>query len=1300
MKNNWKKTAALLLSLIVLISIIPVNVLALMVPVNITETSGAVSLRGVFKDRAVDIYEFYLNEELIRSQKIKGGDILYEPETPAESGKTFLGWYNGENRIDFASGQWNVPADYEASGATITLEPRFGKLYFATFYSKNEENTPIMARRTMRDGDTLDTSSLSVEPDDNTQQFAYWVDENGTEVKSPLSLTITAADGTETPVWQDADGRQLPAGEDGNLHLYPYFHTGHWISFNKNLSVVAVSYTAPQFVVNGEYAVKPTDPIAQSTAYSFREWCRDAEGTVPFDFETEIIDEDTVLFAAWDTGVAPYSVVIWKQNVTDRYDATEKTYEYVESYQRSGQIGENANVDESQGDINPTKIRGFYLGSYDQDVEIKPDGSTVVNVYYNRQRVNVIIHRPIEEYLISGNLYFYGWETETITGLFEQKVSMYPEYEGKIYRFDGDFVGYNLNTYTSGIPEKDDNGVPLSEEARKTLYRPQTMATGGFTSFGGGDEVNFSSGNEEETGLIYNVGELAITRTALYIYQTEDGEWPAADGSMDEKYTRVWNMRTTGTASLNIIGTTFTLIAYDVNQRWESPDFATYKVSPNATNKLTIPKAQIPAGSQTFIYYLRHKFNVEYWDGDTKVASESIYYQKAVKDSPDHLTDVVPNNPDPAKYKFVGWSLYEDKHSAADVTDFDFEMPSKTVKVYAVWAEVRYRVVLDTGADDAEMDERQERDFTTDYQDTLDPTFMMAATRMGHTLKGWYRNNGVVWNFANGMTLTLADDPSAEPDFHQSENREYYYYTITLTAKWRSKAPISVVYDLNGGTNGTGDDKAFTDETAYFQDGSAIIVSVLPTPPEGLKFAGWADANGVVHRGGDAVTLEESIIADGKVTLTATYGADVPTGKIVYRPNGGTGSEIMTPSGDEYYEYNEKVALLTEAEAGFTRANYHMLGWALEADAEEPDFDFGESVLVTSSTLKNTTDNILYAVWEEDEVTIYYEVASDNTGMGTVSIPSETVKIVSGTAAGATASPAATTSSAGYRFKHWTDESGNVVSTDPTFKPGKNSDGLNFSATYYAHFQVTYRVFHYLEGTTTRVAPPEGGWADINEQLNPEKATTYVQDGKEIPLIWVSSDPAIPYTVQKGVNDIIYYYKLPEIPPTCRLTVHYWIGTTKAADSFTKVYNSGDNYNVASPVIPGYTPDKARVTGTITEDTVLNVYYTANIYNLTVNYIFVDGSTAAPSYTAKVAYGDTYSVTSPAVDGYTANILVCEGKMPARDVTLTVIYTANPGPAPAGNPPLPGHVPYTILEDYDTALGLSNLNINAGDVYE
>ena len=171
--------------------------------------------------------------------------------------------------------------------------------------------------------------------------------------------------------------------------------------------------------------------------------------------------------------------------------------------------------------------------------------------------------------------------------------------------------------------------------------------------------------------------------------------------------------------------------------------------------------------------------------------------------------------------------------------------------------------------------------------------------------------------------------------------------------------------------------------------------------------------------------------------------------------------------------------------------------------------------------------------------------------------------------------------------------------------------------------------------------------------------------------------------------------------PRYRLTVNYWIGTTKAADSFTNMYNSGDAYDVASPVLNGYTVDKARVTGTITKDTTLDVYYTVNTYYLTINYIFLNGATAAPTFSTRAAYGTDYRVESPAVNGYTPDEPVVEGRMPARDVTVTVIYTANPRPAAVVTPPLiPGHVPYAILEDYDTALGIPNLSISAGEVYE
>ena len=113
--------------------------------------------------------------------------------------------------------------------------------------------------------------------------------------------------------------------------------------------------------------------------------------------------------------------------------------------------------------------------------------------------------------------------------------------------------------------------------------------------------------------------------------------------------------------------------------------------------------------------------------------------------------------------------------------------------------------------------------------------------------------------------------------------------------------------------------------------------------------------------------------------------------------------------------------------------------------------------------------------------------------------------------------------------------------------------------------------------------------------------------------------------------------------------------------------------------------------------------YKVNTYNLVVNYTFLDGTEAAPSYTAPVDYKDAYNVPSPEIEGYTANTLVTEGNMPARDVIITVIYTANPAPEPAPVPvpaPAQNHVPIFILEDYDTPLGLPNLSMCSGEVYE
>ncbi len=166
---------------------------------------------------------------------------------------------------------------------------------------------------------------------------------------------------------------------------------------------------------------------------------------------------------------------------------------------------------------------------------------------------------------------------------------------------------------------------------------------------------------------------------------------------------------------------------------------------------------------------------------------------------------------------------------------------------------------------------------------------------------------------------------------------------------------------------------------------------------------------------------------------------------------------------------------------------------------------------------------------------------------------------------------------------------------------------------------------------------------------------------------------------------------VPVVPEIYRVTVRYWyeyVGGETAAKTFTQQYATGDPYAITSPKVPGYTADILRVTGVMEkQDMVYDVIYTANEYTLTVEYIYLDGSEAAPTYTETLKAGDEYHVVSPVIDGYRASMKVVEGTMPARDVKYTVVYVKN------GNG-------YIIIDDYDTPLGIGNVHLNAGECFE
>ncbi len=132
-------------------------------------------------------------------------------------------------------------------------------------------------------------------------------------------------------------------------------------------------------------------------------------------------------------------------------------------------------------------------------------------------------------------------------------------------------------------------------------------------------------------------------------------------------------------------------------------------------------------------------------------------------------------------------------------------------------------------------------------------------------------------------------------------------------------------------------------------------------------------------------------------------------------------------------------------------------------------------------------------------------------------------------------------------------------------------------------------------------------------------------------------------------------------PTVYDLTVKYvYEGNKVAAESAKLEVAYGSSYSVTSPVIEGYTASVEVVEGTMgADDLTVTVVYTINTNKLTINYVYADGTTAAQSYVADLAYGVEYNVKSAEVAGYKTEQLYVSGVMAATDVTINVVYNPN-----------------------------------------
>lgn len=136
------------------------------------------------------------------------------------------------------------------------------------------------------------------------------------------------------------------------------------------------------------------------------------------------------------------------------------------------------------------------------------------------------------------------------------------------------------------------------------------------------------------------------------------------------------------------------------------------------------------------------------------------------------------------------------------------------------------------------------------------------------------------------------------------------------------------------------------------------------------------------------------------------------------------------------------------------------------------------------------------------------------------------------------------------------------------------------------------------------------------------------------------------------------------------LTVRYqYQDGTKAAPDVVQQYPAGYLYDIPSPQITGYQPDRLTVTGTMPGNALEEtVTYTIKSYTLTIDYRYEDGTQAAATHREEVPFGAQYSVPSPAIAGYTPSVEMAAGVMPGADKRITVTYRrASGGSSDAGS---------------------------------
>ena len=604
------------------------------------------------KEKPLTTFNFVANDTTVSTQIVKTGDELITPTAPDVAGKAFVGWYEGETKFE----DFNTALTITET-KTRTITAKYEDALYVYFY--NPDGTQIMRTEKVGNHDARNFTDVSYDVDSTHKLVGWAAERNGTK---NIAGSIAVPEGSTS------------------VNVYAIIKEGYWISFDSNGGSIVDS----QFVLNGDKLVLNKSTTPTKPGYTFNGWYNDS---------TKVENGATVtnpmtLKAHWTAAEVNYTINYWQQKVTDDKNATDaqKTYEYVEA------VTEKATTGTKISATNSKTYKGFKYNANNssKDVEIAGDGTTIINVYYDR------VLCTVNFYVDKGGYYWSDWQiTKTVTGLYganlregawDTSTNAWYQYKDDWNRVSGLCViltSFDFETagYANNTGNKSSDGI---------------VTTCNFYGKEGKGRYKINYYNEQIDGSFKLVQTVSLSQSGLVIHEKYAG-YELYKYSTDESAgtdASYWTRQNDAREGKEVDGTPVNVAS----------KLKTYSLSYYNYNKVT-------------------------------KTEKSIKYTASLKS----YANYTPAKPSelPSYYVFGGW--YKDK---ACTTKFDFnteKMPNANVQIYAKWTAKKINLTYNLNTPDGTS-----KKVNSDVDaGTIASTVLPSASEIkGYSFAGWYYADG------------------------------------------------------------------------------------------------------------------------------------------------------------------------------------------------------------------------------------------------------------------------------------------------------------------------------------------------------------------------------------------------------------------------------------------------------------------------------------------------------------------------------------------------------------------------------